>query len=324
MISSLHTIVKLWSRFKYHNQWINQWRKKIVENYPTNTIHSVQSQCNLVIFVSLGYWFLCPSDLFYEHGESFNMHRRTEEEEEQANREQRFENDGIDPAGGNTGNPGHKLPPRGASRYGREEYFGCITTLAVVRPSSQPSRAVQWLARIRACARHYYLCARSYGRRMGGDGRACLQQPSQMASDWQLTHLCICSWAHFYSCADLCDRGYSRFDDILLDTFASAVSYLMLNGSACPIYIKCCKSLALSKRFWSDPIFPSSAGKVNESFDRQKIWRLSQATHICCAFFVEQFLEYFVEPCLCYSTKTWQQNVCNLFCTKQSFFGWGP
>ena len=106
---------------------------------------------------------------------------------------------------------------------------------------------------------------------MGGDGRACLHQPSQMASDWQLTHLCICSWAHFYTCADLCDRGYSRFDDILLDTFASAVSYLMLNGSACPIYIKCCKSLALSKRFWSDPIFPSSAGKVNESFDRQKI-----------------------------------------------------
>ena len=123
---------------------------------------------------------------------------------------------------------------------------------------------------------------------MGGDGRACLHQPSQMASDWQLTHLCICSWAHFYTCADLCDRGYSRFDDILLDTFASAVSYLMLNGSACPIYIKCCKSLALSKRFWSDPIFPSSAGKANESFGRQK--RLSQATHICCAFFWSNFL----------------------------------
>ena len=87
---------------------------------------------------------MCPSDLFYEHGESFNMHRRTEEEEEQGDREQRFENDGIDPAGGNTGNPGHKLPPRGASRYGREEERSILDALphwqSCVQAASPPEQ----------------------------------------------------------------------------------------------------------------------------------------------------------------------------------------
>ena len=63
---------------------------------------------------------MCPSDLFYEHGESFNMHRRTEEEEADT---KRVENDGIDPAlgaehrgGGTRGTNCHPDMGRGEER----------------------------------------------------------------------------------------------------------------------------------------------------------------------------------------------------------------
>ena len=149
------------------------------------------------------------------------------------------------PQGGNPGNPGHKLPPRGASRYGagggRSVVFWMHYHIGS-RASKQPLSAMTSVDQSqRACARHHYLCARSYCRRMGWYGRPCLHQPSHMASDEQLTHLRICNFALSFeqdenedSCVDLCAAILDL--TIFCWTFASAISYLMLNGSACPIY----------------------------------------------------------------------------------------
>ena len=62
-----------------------------------------------------------------------------------------------------------------------------------------------------------------------------------MASDEQLSDLSICNFALSFEqdeneniCGDLCAAILDL--TIFCWTFASAISYLMLNGSACPIY----------------------------------------------------------------------------------------
>ena len=66
---------------------------------------------------------MCPSHLFYEHGESFNMHRRTEIGGGVGrHRAKVFEKDGIDPAGGQPRQP--RQPGAQIATTRREQIWG--------------------------------------------------------------------------------------------------------------------------------------------------------------------------------------------------------
>ena len=165
MIFSL-IFLKVVTLFKYQNQCrpVKEWGCSILSNKHDPFI-AQESPCNLVIFVSLGYWFSCPSDLFYEHGESFNMHRRTEEEADTQRGLKTMALILLWAPSTEEGEPGAQIATQ-IWVGGRSVVFWMHYHIGS-RASEQPS--VQWLARIgaSACARHHYLGAGSDGRRMG-------------------------------------------------------------------------------------------------------------------------------------------------------------